>query len=332
LLDYHMCRVNQNWHDNLTRYQRPKNVNPSTRIPSVHGTVADIASALHAQAKRHVLAVVEQISSRFHELLTSPWMENLRQETHQQVGWKSAIPVPPEAVPFAQEFDKYVAAGDPVGAVGLTRAQDALRLVDLVAIPPTGPASQASIANRDRTLQRYLWGAGLLGAEHLQYAENLLLAGADLVRQAGADNIVYSEVRCSTTGYCEGGLTPYDATDILCLAFDLAAAYYGTLERPDPERPSQFLPRRWVRTNVLLGAKRHKQDHEFRGVVSLLESYLRRGEEVELQGPSRQDVATINIPGGWWSRARVVGFDMSGDESAKADGLEKHVQPLFVIC
>ena len=133
------------------------------------------------------------------------------------------------------------------------------------------------------TLARYLWGAGLLGAEHLQYAENLLLGAWDIVRQNVADNIIYSEIRCSTTGYTDGGMNEYSATDLLCLGFDLAAVYYGVV--PVNQRKGgddeKNLPQRWVRVNLLLGAKRHKTLAEIHGIIQLVQYYIRRGAEVE---------------------------------------------------
>lgn len=177
-------------------------------------------------------------------------------------------------------------------------------LKELVTIPTT-PESE------EQNLLRYLWGAGLLGAEHLQYPENILLATKDLIEQAVSDNIVYSEIRCATTGYCAGGMSALDATDLLCLSFDLAAAFFAL-----------YRSSRWVRINVLLGAKRHKTEEEFQSIVSLLSYYLQRGEFT----------ARFMTTPDWWKPTRVVGFDLSGDESRQASRFRKRLEPLFTYC
>ncbi len=178
---------------------------------------------------------------------------------------------------------------------------------------------QASeILGSERSLLRYLEGAALLGADHLQYPENLLLAAEDLVQQAVQQNIVYSEVRCATTGYAEGGMTPVSATELLRYSFDLAvlSKYLGG---HDPRR-------RLVMFNILLAAKRHKDEAEVREVIALLGHYLQRRNECPAE-----DLAAAGIPG-WWKPCRVVGFDLSGDEAVQAEKFSEHVQPLFKEC
>ncbi len=90
-------------------------------------------------------------------------------------------------------------------------------LASLVEVPKTD----------QRSLLRYLWGASLLGADHLQYPENLLLAAMDIVRQNVLDNVWYSELRCATTGYCAAGMTPEGATNLLCRALDVGSAHWA---------------------------------------------------------------------------------------------------------
>lgn len=184
-------------------------------------------------------------------------------------------------------------------------------LEELVRIPEDPDAHEQS-------LLRYLWGAGLLGAEHLQYPENILLAGKDVVQQAVEQNIVYSEIRCATNGYAAGGMSALNATDLLCAAFDLGVAYFALHKR-----------RRWVRINVLLGAKRHKSAEQFQHIVSLLSYYLqRRGTgELDLEAPAARDLRRIIPP--WWQPSRVVGFDLSGDEAANTREAEPLMTPLF---
>jgi adenosine deaminase len=179
-------------------------------------------------------------------------------------------------------------------------------LSDLVVLP-------VNPSREDHRLLRYLWGCGLLGAEHLQYPENIILAAHDLVRQNVDDNVVYTEVRCETPGYTRAGLSAEMATDLLCVSFDLAEAF---------ER--KFKRRSFVRTNILLAAKRHKKDHEIERVVSLLAGYLtRRSAPRPLQDKTE-------VPS-WWQRTRVVGFDLSGDESKNSDGLRRQINRLIEL-
>jgi len=168
-------------------------------------------------------------------------------------------------------------------------------------------------SREDHRLLRYLWGCGLLGAEHLQYPENIILAAHDLVRQNVDDNVVYTELRCETPGYTRAGLSAEMATDLLCASFDLAEAF---------ER--KFKRRSFVRTNILLAAKRHKSDHEIERVVSLLAGYLTR------HSAPRPLQDKTEVPS-WWQRTRVVGFDLSGDESKNSDGLRRQISRLIEL-
>jgi len=163
------------------------------------------------------------------------------------------------------------------------------------------------------TLRRYLAGAGLLGAEHLQYPENLILGAKSVVEQAIRDNAVYTELRCATTGYTAGGMMAPDATDLLCISLDLASSFYALVRRET-----------WVRCNILLGAKRHKSKDEFRAVTSLLAYYLQRGVSAE----SHDDA----VCPAWWKPTRVVGFDLSGEERDDPGKFPKLMRQLFTYC
>jgi adenosine deaminase len=162
----------------------------------------------------------------------------------------------------------------------------------------------------EQNLARYLWGAGLLGADHLQYPENLLLAAHSLVRQAVDDRILYTELRCETIGYTRAGLGAIEATDLLCYALDLAVLHEV---RSKPEA--------WSRFNILLGAKRHKADHFVGQIAELVSFYLQRGE------PGAPPLGGA-VPG-WWKPAAVVGFDLSGQEQEKSEDHLPYIQPLF---
>ena len=161
----------------------------------------------------------------------------------------------------------------------------------------------------DHNLLRYLWGCGLLGAEHLQHPENIILAAHDLVRQNVQDYVVYTEVRCETPGYTRAGMSAETVTDLLCASFDIAEVF----EREVNRRP-------FARTNVLLAAKRHKKEKDIERVVSLLSSYLRRPREPLTSGDPK-------IPA-WWKTTQVVGFDLSGDESKNSEALEQQISRL----
>ncbi len=185
-----------------------------------------------------------------------------------------------------------------------------LSLADIVSLPNNPPPGE-------RSLSRYLWGAGLLGADHLQLPENIVLASMDLARQARKDNIVYSEVRCATTGYTKGGMSAVVATDLLCRSLDLAAAFFALCEKG----------RRWVRFNVLLGAKRHKTMDEFDEAVALLSCCLQRKRADRRLG---SDSSALTPK--WWKPCKVAGFDLSGDEKVEAERFKDHVRPLFKSC
>jgi adenosine deaminase len=189
--------------------------------------------------------------------------------------------------------------------LGPTCGLKAPSLEELVSLPDNPD-------DEDYSLVRYLWGCGLLGAEHLQYPENIVLAAHDLVRQNVKDRVVYTEVRCETPGYTKAGMNPVTVTDLLCAAFDMAAVF---------ERDFHGGP--LIRTNVLLGAKRHKSREDREKVVSLLAGYLTRRRVFPpdlYQG----------LPG-WWKPAQVVGFDLSGKEDADPDGLDPEIARLIEL-
>jgi adenosine deaminase/CheY-like chemotaxis protein len=198
------------------------------------------------------------------------------------------------------------------GRLELSKEFEPLTLQELVVIP-------ANPQPTEKTLSRYLWGADLLGADHLQYPENLLLAARSVVRQCTAENIWYTELRCETAGYTEGGMVAVDATDLLCTALDLAVAY--GVEHPEPQRARQQRTRDagWARFSILLGAKRHKTPERFKEIVGLATYYMQQRDEEELF-----PFAPI-----WWKPASVAGFDLSGDENAKQEGWRKIMKPLF---
>jgi adenosine deaminase len=179
-------------------------------------------------------------------------------------------------------------------------------LEELVVLPKT-PSQE------DHRLLRYLWGCGLLGAEHLQYPENIILAAHDLVVQNLDDNVVYTEVRCETPGYTRAGLSAEMATDLLCASFDLATTY-----------EQKVWKRSFIRTNILLAAKRHKTGQEIETVVSLLASYLRR-RPTQRPSPDKTGVPA------WWQPAQIVGFDLSGDESKSSGDLKHQITRLIEL-
>jgi adenosine deaminase len=102
-------------------------------------------------------------------------------------------------------------------------------------------------------------------------------------------------------------------TDLLCASFDLAEAF-----------ESKRMGRSFVRTNILLAAKRHKNEHEIESVVSLLAGYLTRRSSPR-PWPDRTEVPA------WWRPTQVVGFDLSGDESKNSEGLKRQISRLFEL-
>lgn len=320
MFDYYIRRVRSNWHDEYTEDRVVSHGPDPARKP---GAIwAEYSERIKARVKAAVGALVQTFTKL---LLDQRWHAEEQREFKSSQAKPVLLPEIGEAIAVA--FGKGEILAQFVEPTARTPLKALLTLHQLVVLPQVAEP-------RLRTLPRYLWGAGLLGAEHMQYPENLLLATWDLVRQNVRDNVVYSEVRCSTNGYCDGGMNVYDATDLLCLGFDMAAAYHGVLE-PSERGDGPEVPRRWVRTNVLLGAKRHKRLSDTRDVVALLQSYIRRGSEIPVEVADTQHRPAV-LPGRWWARCRVVGFDLSGDEKnqdpAVHKKLEELIEPLFVDC
>lgn len=190
-----------------------------------------------------------------------------------------------------------------------TRLKANLDLSDYAAVPNVASG---------RGLQLYLRGADLLGSSHLQYPENLWLAALAITLDNATQNVIYSEVRCETTGYTRAGMGAHDATEMLRHGFNLASLYAAGHNRP------------LVRTNILLAAKRHKREGEARAVVQLLEAYLERRAAVADAARSRRFYVERfgeTMPR-WWRPCDVVGFDLSGDESRDEPWLKTVIVPL----
>jgi adenosine deaminase len=179
------------------------------------------------------------------------------------------------------------------------------KLQDLVTIAEKPKAEE-------QTLLDYLRGTELLGADHLQYPENLLLAARSVSGQMSRENVWYCELRCETVGYTEAGMGAINATDLLCLALDVATAHQAVIGN----EPC------WTRFNVLLGAKRHKPKEKFQKLVALVEYYLQQPA-----GAPADDA--LNAPE-WWMPCRVVGFDLSGDEGVDLPETGELIRPLFL--
>jgi adenosine deaminase len=249
-----------------------------------------------------------------------------------------------------REFFRHHATKSFPGRSDVTMPYSPVFLSDLICIPTT-LGEDGHVKYDERSLARYLWGAGLLGAEHLQFPENLFLSSFDIVRQNVQDNVVYSEIRCASNGYCKAGLSPQDATDLLCLGFDFAAAFFGWLSSERRRMYSQSVfqqwngtefsemwehvtsgpSQRWVRANLILGAKRHKKSEEFHEIVSLVRTYLDRGREPRPRVRVSEWNSHVENPGAWWDRCVVVGFDLSGDETLRLDDLRERIKPLFLV-
>lgn len=180
-----------------------------------------------------------------------------------------------------------------------------------------------------RGLQLYLRGADLLGSAHFQYPENLWLAALAITEDNARENIVYSEIRCETTGYTKGGMGARDATELLRHGFNLASLFLAGTSRQRKGK-GRGQPNPLVRTNILLAAKRHKGEPEARAVVQLLETYLERRPGSGDAAHSRRLYSKAfgrSMPS-WWRPCDVVGFDISGDESKEPDWLGRVMEPL----
>jgi adenosine deaminase len=296
-------RIHYNWHDVLTSAHKPGRTiqklsyDVTNRVPRIFELLANSFDESLHESDRWVPLVLESVL-----------------ELAGTISPQHPISIGPAE---AERVRSSLLKVHQIGDIG-RKAAHFFGLSSLVELPE-GP----DLSPKPKSLQRYLWGAGLLGAEHFQYPENILLAGYDLVRQGVEDNIIYNEVRCAPHGYCVGGLQPHDATDLLCVAFDLAACYFGSTAQ-------EGLKRTWVRTNILLGAKSHKGRPDLQAVVNLLTSYLSRRKD------PMPDLPPYMADNPWWKPCSVIGFDLSGDEATRSHGghkfIDKHrdlIEPLF---
>jgi adenosine deaminase len=197
---------------------------------------------------------------------------------------------------------------------GPIKAGSQLVLDSLVRVDTKVQAGHRTFSNG---LQRYLWGADLLGSAHLQYPDNILLAAYALTSDNVADNVIYSEVRCETTGYTKAGMGALEATDLLRHGFDIASLFLAA---------DQSSSRPLVRTNILLAAKRHKRERPVREVVALMQGYLERRP-----GRAEDQFTRLEFKQAfprWWRPCNVVGFDVSGDEGVEPEWLKKTLEPL----
>lgn len=183
-----------------------------------------------------------------------------------------------------------------------------------VALPHAAALNQPG---GSKGLLAYLRGADLLGSAHLQYPDNLLLAGLSLVEDNALDNVIYCEVRCETIGYSRAGMSALHATDMLRYAFDLACLWLAG---------EKSLP--IARTNILLAAKRHKDERKARDSVALMQSYLDSRSFNANDSPALRSYGQAAPD--WWRPCDVVGFDISGNEAEDAKWLESALEPLAV--
>jgi adenosine deaminase len=192
--------------------------------------------------------------------------------------------------------------------------------------------SEIDKSGEQRGLARYLRGADLLGSAHFQYPENLWLAALAITEDNARENIIYSEIRCETTGYTKAGMGARDATEMLRHGFNLASLYWAGQPRKSGGGSRAGL-NPLVRTNILLAAKRHKSEPAARAVVQLLQTYLERrpgsGDAAHSRRIYRKAFGR-SLPA-WWRPSDVVGFDISGDESKEPDWLGRVLEPLSAL-
>jgi hypothetical protein len=340
---YLLDRIAMNWQD-LYSGRRIRDIGKKLRENDNSVKAKDFVSELAVAAVQRCVKVFDVFTLMFHSLMggaKSNWLF----ESEFEFAKTGASPMFNQIRPLVERQIR-----NPKELLTTIDSNNLISLESFVKLP-VGNASGAS-----RSLKRYLIGCDLLGAEHLQYPENLLLGSCDIVRQNVDDNVVYSELRCATTGYNRGGMNVIDATDLLCKGFDIGAILFGSREprrRLPAVLPSlQFLsndrigvvsivqrrlqdhlniPRRWVRANVLLGAKRHKAG-DLEEVVPLVVHYVERGPEVYSVRKSPQRSSKSNDPGTWWRSCQVAGFDLSGNESVTFFDLAQGIQPLFASC
>jgi hypothetical protein len=340
---YLLDRIAMNWQD-LYSGRRIRDIGRKLRENDSSLKAKDFVSELAVAAVQRCVKVFDVFTFMFHSLMggaKSNWLF----ECEYEFAKTGASPMFNQIRPLVERQIR-----SPKELLTTIESKNLISLDSFVKLP-IGNSSGAS-----RSLKRYLIGCDLLGAEHLQYPENLLLGSCDIVRQNVEDNVVYSELRCATTGYSRGGMNVIDATDLLCKGFDIGAILFGSRE-PEGRLPkdlpslqvlinernevvsfvtgrlSEYLhiPRRWVRANVLLGAKRHKVG-DLDEVVPLVVHYVERGPEVYSVRKSPQRSPKSNDPGTWWRSCQVAGFDLSGNESVTAFDLSEGIAPLFASC
>ena len=345
-LSYLLERIYANWNDQLSA----KNVDQITKSfyePASTTATADstpeivsarMISVMAAQAIERSKQAFDYFTFVFQRLRDPATMHNWLWRADRSFSERGAEPMFESIRDLVKDS---LEAPDKLFA--MNEFKDSFSLEDIVTISAEG-ATDAS----ERTLKRYLTGCDLLGAEHFQYPENLLLAGVDIAAQNCRDNVVYSEVRCATSGYARGGMNSIDATDLLCRGFDLGSYFYGGFSEEErresfttlwesqpllnavPETAPTIVagPKRWVRINMLLGAKRHKKG-DLAEVVRLVIQYLERGAEVFRTSNTRN---SNRDPGNWWRPCSVAGFDLSGDEGVSDADVEATIQRLFAAC
>jgi adenosine deaminase len=340
---YLLDRIAMNWQD-LYSGRRIREIGTIIREKDRSLKAKEFVSELTVAAVQRCVRVFDVFTHMFHSLMggaKSNWLF----ESECEFAKTGSLPMFNQIRPLVERQIR-----NPRDLLTTIEGKNLISLDSFVKLPD-GNSSGAS-----RSLKRYLIGCDLLGAEHLQYPENILLGACDIVRQNVEDNVVYSELRCATTGYSRGGMNVIDATDLLCKGFDIGAILFGSRE---PQRripaglPSlQFLkrdrenvvtdvkdrlsdylhiPRRWVRANILLGAKRHKAG-DLGEVVPLVVHYVERGPEVYSVRKSPQRSVKSNDPGTWWRSCQVAGFDLSGNESVTFFDLSEGIAPLFASC
>ncbi|MEO0021677.1 MAG: hypothetical protein ABIK48_05825 [candidate division WOR-3 bacterium] len=174
---------------------------------------------------------------------------------------------------------------------------------------------------KKRSLKNYLRPDIFCGSVQLQYYENIVIAVANFLEKATRDNVRYTELRVAPDGYCKKNLILQESIQALFDGADLFSAYL------------YFTQHRFIWPNFIFSGKRHKSPEQIAQEIAATVVYRQR-EILHLLKENQLD--TPLTPSSFlyeWKPSRLVGFDLSGIETA-AD-VERYINefiPLFRLC
>lgn len=169
-----------------------------------------------------------------------------------------------------------------------------------------------------KTLNQLLRGDVFFGADNLQYYENIFACVWYLIEKAIEDNIRYLEIRVSPSGYTKKQLTINEAVTALFEGADFCSLYY------------YFIKGKFIWTNFITTAKRHKTPYERSIEIGLAVTYSKRDESINKLEKDLKILPNLNYK---WKASRIVGVDLAGYEEKFPPKLfVNDFNPIFKIC